>query len=112
MRLEGVYQIGILREGDAVQVFGKNIIEHAKSKYPRFAAALDRWVILMEGCKAQHPPELKQTFGDADIVPPHTVFDISGNHLRLIAKVAYKLQHASVTHVLTHKEYDEGKWKK
>ena len=94
-----------------MQVLGKHIIEHAKSLHPRFAAALDRWVVLMEGCNAKHPPELKQTFGDADIVSPHTVFDISGNHLRLIARVVYKLQQAIVTHVLTHKEYDEGKWK-
>lgn len=94
-----------------VQVLGKNIIEHAKSLHPRSAGALDRWVTLMEGCAARHPPELKQTFGDADIVPPHTVFDISGNHLRLIARVLYKIQQTIVIHVLTHKEYDEGKWK-
>ena len=92
-------------------ILGKDIIEHAKTKYPRFSVALDRWVVLMEGCNAKHPPELKQTFGDADIVPPHTVFDVSGNHLRLIAKVLYKVQQAIVIHVLTHKEYDEGKWK-
>jgi mRNA interferase HigB len=55
---------------------------------------------------------LKKTFGDVDPVPPQTVFDIGGNKWRLISEIDYEQQVIFVTHILTHKEYDEGKWKR
>jgi mRNA-degrading endonuclease HigB of HigAB toxin-antitoxin module len=59
-----------------------------------------------------HFVELKKTFGLADQVKPHTVFNISGNKYRLIAVVDYALQSVSIEFVLTHSEYDEGRWRK
>ncbi|HSE86741.1 MAG TPA: type II toxin-antitoxin system HigB family toxin [Candidatus Binatia bacterium] len=56
--------------------------------------------------------ELKKTFGSADQVKPHMVFNISGNKYRLIAIVDYALQSVSIERVLTHAEYDEGRWRK
>ncbi len=40
-----------------------------------------------------------------------TVFNIDGNKYRLIARVRYDYELINVRNVLTHKEYDEGKWK-
>jgi mRNA interferase HigB len=40
------------------------------------------------------------------------VFDISGNKYRLIAVVDYALQAVAVECVLTHAEYDKGRWRK
>ena len=59
-----------------------------------------------------HFVDLKKTFGSADQVKPHTVFNISGNKYRLIAVVDYTLQFVSIEQVLTHSEYDEGRWRK
>ncbi len=56
--------------------------------------------------------DLKKTFGSADQVKPHTVFDISGNKYRLIAVVDYALQSVSIECVLTHAEYGEERWRK
>jgi mRNA interferase HigB len=47
-----------------------------------------------------------------DQVKPHTVFNISGNKYRLIAVVDYALQCVSIECVLTHAQYDEGRWRK
>ena len=54
---------------------------------------------------------LKQTFGSADYVRPYTVFDISGNKYRLIALIDYNLNSVLIKKVLTHKEYDRGRWR-
>jgi mRNA interferase HigB len=55
---------------------------------------------------------VKKTFGSADQVKPHTIFNISGNKYRLIAVVDYALQSVVIECVLTHAEYDEERWRK
>lgn len=66
----------------------------------------------MESNSFGHFVDLKKTFGSADQVRPHTVFDISGNKYRLIAVVEYALQTVSIECVLTHAEYGKGRWRK
>ncbi len=66
----------------------------------------------MESNCFNHFVELKKTFGSADQVRPHTMFNISGNKYRLIAVVDYALQSVSIECVRTHSEYDEGRWRK
>ena len=51
-------------------------------------------------------------FGSVDFVGKLAVFNIGGNKFRLIAGVDYRCQVVYVKHVLTHKAYDEGEWKK
>ncbi len=47
----------------------------------------------------------------ADQVGKLTVFNIGGNKVRLIAALHYNRRQAYIRAVLTHEEYDEGKWK-
>ena len=47
----------------------------------------------------------------ADLVNDFVVFNIGGNKYRLITDIYYKDQVILVRHVLTHKDYDQGKWK-
>lgn len=47
----------------------------------------------------------------ADKVGKFTVFDIGGNKYRLIAAIHYNRKKVYIRHVLTHAEYDRGKWK-
>jgi hypothetical protein len=39
--------------------------------------------------------------------PPH-----GGQRYRLIARINYRTRKAFVLHILTHSDYDKGKWKK
>jgi len=95
-----------------VDVIGKDLLQEAQKKHTKAKKAIDRWLRLAEACKAKHAMELKKTFGDLDPVPPQTVFDIMGNHYRLIAEIDYEIQVIVVTYFLTHKEYDKNKWKR
>lgn len=66
----------------------------------------------MESNSFRHFVDLKKTFGSADQLKSRRVFDISGNKYRLIAVVDYALQSVSIECVLTHAEYDKGRWRK
>lgn len=55
--------------------------------------------------------EVKQVYPAADLVGRHTVFNISGNKYRLVARIVYRSRTLFVVAVMTHEEYDLGKWK-
>ncbi len=60
--------------------------------------------------------DVRRTYPRADGVKTKggetlTVFNISGNKYRLIARVRYDYELINVRCVLTHEAYDEGKWK-
>src|ERR1039457_6664039 len=48
----------------------------------------------------------------ADFVDPYTIFNIKGNSYRLVVKIEYRWQIIFVKQLLTHTEYNRGKWKK
>jgi len=67
---------------------------------------------LIEGVDFKKPLDIKQMFGgNVDFVGYQTVFDVGGNKVRAITKIAFGVNVVLVTHVLTHNEYDEDKWK-
>jgi mRNA interferase HigB len=55
--------------------------------------------------------DVRNDFAHADIVGRRTVFNIHGNHYRLIARVNYKTKRAFILRILTHAEYSKGDWK-
>lgn len=59
---------------------------------------------------------LRKTYPHADGVENEnsetlTVFNIGGNKFRLIARIRFDYQLVNIRAVLTHAEYDSGKWK-
>ena len=55
--------------------------------------------------------ELRAVFPSADRVGKLTVFNIGGNKVRLIAAIHYNRKKIYIRAVLTHAEYDEGRWR-
>ena len=55
--------------------------------------------------------EVRAVFPSTDQVGKLTVFNIGGNKARLIAAIHYNRRRVYIRAVLTHPEYDEGKWK-
>lgn len=56
--------------------------------------------------------EIRLTFPSADKVGDLVVFNIGGNKYRLIASIHFNRGKIYVRHILTHREYDKGAWKK
>ena len=55
--------------------------------------------------------DVKTEFGSASLVGNCVVFNIGGNKYRLVTRVLYPSQKVFILKVMTHKEYDENKWK-
>jgi mRNA interferase HigB len=82
------------------------------TKHPDAKSSLMAWYTIIRANDFGSYIELKKTFASADHVKGLTVFNISGNKYRLIAAIHYNRRKVYIRHVLTHAEYDLGKWKK
>lgn len=81
------------------------------ARYPETSSALAQWYATVRKTRFTSFVHLRQTFPHADQVGKFTVFNIGGNRVRLIAAVHYNRSKIYIRHVLTHAEYDRGKWK-
>ena len=79
---------------------------HAKSR-----SSLESWYQLVKHAKWESFADVRAAFNTADQVGRFTVFDIGGNKYRLVAAIHFNRDKLFVRHVLTHAEYDDGKWK-
>ncbi|MBW2633353.1 MAG: type II toxin-antitoxin system HigB family toxin [Deltaproteobacteria bacterium] len=62
----------------------------------------------MEGNEFKHFPALKEMFPHADFVQPdRAIFNINGNHFRLITAVDFHRQAIFVKWFGWHKDYDK-----
>ena len=73
--------------------------------------SLTAWYKTTKRANWQNLAELKAVYPSADLVGRYVVFNIGGNKYRLIARIVYRSQTLFVVAVLTHEEYDLGKWK-
>jgi len=94
-----------------LRVLGKSVLEEFRRTHPNSRAALKHWLCVTEEATWGKLIDVRATFRNADGVGPHVVFDIGGNNFRLIAAIDYVAQVVSVESVLTHSEYDKGRWK-
>jgi mRNA interferase HigB len=81
-------------------------------KHPDATPSLAHWFRSMRKSRFANFAKLRETFPHADQVGKFTVFNIGGNKARLIGAVHYNRNKIYIRHVLTHGEYDAGKWKR
>lgn len=88
----------------------KRLNEFAE-KHPATSSSLARWYGIIRKSRFPNIARLRQVFPQADQVGKFTVFNIGGNKVRLIAALHYNRNKIYIRHVLTHEEYNAGKWK-
>lgn len=86
------------------------------AQHPYATSALQHWYAQMKSASFHSFIELRAVFPSADQVNNLTVFNIGGNTTRLIAAIHYNAIHYNrqevyIRAILTHAEYDEGRWK-
>jgi mRNA interferase HigB len=79
--------------------------------YPKAESSLLGWYTTVKHANWENMAEMNQVFPNADLVGRRTVFNIMGGNFRLIARVNYARKTVFILHILTHKEYDRGRWK-
>ena len=62
----------------------------------------------VRGALWKGPADVRAQFGSVDFVADNRViFDIAGNHFRLVARVSYAYGRVLVKFLGTHKDYDQ-----
>jgi mRNA interferase HigB len=88
----------------------KRLNEFAEN-YPKTKTALAQWYASVKLTSFSSFSDLKAMFPTADQVGKLTVFNVGGNKVRVIAAIHYNRKRIYIRAVLTHGEYDRGKWK-
>jgi mRNA interferase HigB len=95
----------------AVRVISRKAILEFIKHHPKAKSSLESWYGVVRRANWQSLAEVKTIYSSADVVGRRTVFNIAGNHFRLIARINYRVQAVYILKILTHKDYDEGAWK-
>ena len=93
-------------------VISRKTLRDFWEQYPDSESPLSRWFKIVEQTTFTSFDELRLTFPSADKVGDLVVFNIGGNKYRLIASIHFNRGKVYVRHILTHREYDKGAWKK
>ncbi len=94
-----------------MRVITKAHINKGSEEYPDARKALISWYQVISRTDFHNFSELKQVFRSVDKVGRVVVFDIKGNHYRLIAAIHYNTKLVYVLEVMTHAQYDKDEWK-
>ncbi|NJR67000.1 MAG: type II toxin-antitoxin system HigB family toxin [Leptolyngbyaceae cyanobacterium CRU_2_3] len=79
--------------------------------HPDVKKPVDDWYATVKKAEWQNLEDVRRIYRDAEAVGNFTVFNIKGNSYRLIVGIDYKNQTVYYKYLLTHAEYDKGKWK-
>ncbi len=102
------YRFGNL---DAVRIISKAAITEFSKMQKDALEPLLHWYSVAKRASWRHLAEVRADFPHADGVGAFTVFNIGGNKYRIVTAIKYRWQIVYIRHILTHAEYDEGKWK-
>ncbi len=94
-----------------MHVISRAILRDFCERHPDACEALYNWYRVASKAKWQSLVEVQQTYPKTEAVGRFTVFNIKGNHYRLIADMLYTTQRIYIKYVLTHAEYDKETWK-
>jgi mRNA interferase HigB len=94
-----------------VRVISKPAILKFSKRHSDALVPLMNWYRITKRADWNSLAGVRNDFAHADIVGRRTVFNIHGNHYRLIARVNYKTKRVFILHILTHAEYSHGDWK-
>jgi mRNA interferase HigB len=94
-----------------MRVVSKRKLREVYEQNPVLKGPLEAWYKVAKDAEWKNLAEVKQTYRHADYVSGCTVFNIKGNDYRLIVHIKYEWSRIFIKQVLTHEEYDKGKWK-
>ena len=81
------------------------------SEHPDSKSSLIAWYKMVKKARWRSLAAVRLVYPHADLVGNYTVFNIRGNHYRLIAEINYQYQQILIREILTHTDYDKDKWK-
>lgn len=94
-----------------MRVISKRILREFWEKHSQSELGLLLWYQRISDSQLSTFNDLRKIFPSANLVGNFTVFNIKGNHYRLITYIDYESQILFIRAVLTQAEYDKENWK-
>jgi mRNA interferase HigB len=94
-----------------VRVISRRKLLEAHEEHGDLAGPLDVWYRIAKRADWGSLEDVRSALPSADLAGRYTVFNINGGHYRLICRINYEAQMIFIRGVLTHAEYDKGRWK-
>lgn len=93
----------------------RRLIEYA-GRYPQARASLETWLFRVRCSQWKNPADVRAAFNDVDIATvasgnPVYIFNIQRNEHRLLAAIHFRVSTVYVLRIMTHREYDRGRWR-
>lgn len=93
-----------------MRIIAKRTLQNFWEQYPNSKQQLLAWYQVFDKKVFENSNSIKSIFGSADFIGNNkVVFNISGNHYRLIVKINYVIQIVYILFIGTHPEYDNLK---
>jgi mRNA interferase HigB len=93
-----------------MRIIAKRTLQNFWKQYPSSKQQLLSWYQVIDKNNFTNSNAIKSIFGSADFIGNNkVVFNICGNHYRLIVKINYVTQIVYVLFIGTHPEYDNLK---
>ncbi len=90
-----------------MRIISRRVLREFASKHPQAQQPVDAWYRYVQSANWRTPAEVRQSFRSADILPDNrVVFNISGNHYRLVVRIEYDPQIVYIRFIGTHADYD------
>ena len=91
-----------------MRIIAKRTLQNFWEQYPKSKQPLLAWYQVFDKNDFEAINEVKQIFGSADFVGNNKIiFNICGNHYRLIVKINFVTQIVYIKFIGTHNEYDK-----
>lgn len=89
-------------------ILSKAILRNFSEQYPEAHTALYNWFEETKAANWKDFAAIKKTFNSVDAVGnDRYVFNIKGNHYRLIARIIFKVRTVFIVFIGTHNQYDK-----
>jgi len=94
----------------------RRLNEYAKL-HPNATVSISAWYAVAKRSVWRSLHEVRRVFSNADPATVAsgkivTIFNIAGNHHRLITAIHYDTEKIFILEILTHAEYSKNRWKK
>lgn len=98
-----------------MRVISLRLLREFWERHPDAERPLRLWYRVALAAHWRSLRDVRATYPHADAVGAGkstlTVFNIGGNKYRLVARIRYDYELVNIRRVLTHRDYDDGKWK-
>ena len=95
-----------------MRIISKRRLFKLAAKFSDAKSALQVWMETARQARWSSLEDIRKSFPSADMVGKLAIFNVKGNHYRLIVRMEFEGQRIYIKEFLTHAEYDKEAWKK